>query len=469
MNGGFILKKIIILLIAIFSISCSYSVYASVSESSNLLPKGDEYFNPENFYVENNFLKNKYPIRVKPSTEYVFAFFYGPSDDFSLSDLLINDGIASMARIQIDLESGSISDLMEDDKYNAPGSTTYFCFKTMEDDDYINRIQLLIPYEIQEDVSNWKWYFHLFEYWDKVQYVDMIGFYIDPLPPLEDVIYEQAIREGIYYVSIDNIPSSDDIKKMLRANDNSDGDISDRIYLESSIYEGVCEPIGEYKMVYAVKDSANNKETFTITLRVVDVTPPKIIGPSSLVVNMGMNNEEYYKTLLTVRDNFDLEPILTVKQSNLDPMKPGIYFMIFEAIDSSGNRQEFQMNIRVHDNYAPVITASSIILDVDYANQLTIEQIKEIIGSRVKVMSDDITIIYNDYTNNEGIPGEYRIEYMYISGEEIITDSVKINVSGEEKESINKEMVIGCSVLGVLIGGLTLWLALKKYKLKKSK
>lgn len=460
------MKKIILAFVLLIVFCFKTSVYASTEESSKLLPKGVNYFNSENFKLEGDNLSNIYPFRVRPNTLYTFLFYCGPQDRLDLKDILINDGICDEPMIYIKTENLTFNDKFIHDKAVPAGASSYFCFTTDKDDDYIEEIKFPIPRK-SRNKEIWKDSMFLFEGTENIGFIDSIPPYEDPIPPLEDVIHDQAIYEGIYYVSYDDVPTQEDIKKLLQATDNNDGDISDSIYLESSIYEGKMEPVGEYKMVYAVKDSSGNKTTFTITLRVLDIKAPKIIGPDSLIVNVGAYDLDDYKEFLTIRDNFDDNCKLSIKSSNLDKMTPGIYDIVFEASDSSNNVSTFTMHVRVHDNYAPVITASSIVLNLDEANKLTIDEIKEIIASRVKNSSDNIKIVYNDYQNNESIKGEYRIEYLYEDGDSKKSGSVKILVGDSKSKKEQKTgMYIGIGVASLIVIGVMTYIFVKKFKKK---
>lgn len=462
------MKKILILLIILTSFFFTSNVFAGVKESSCLLPKGDNYFNPENFVVNGRYIENKYPFRVKPNSCYIFAYYLGPHEDYTLSSQLAYEGYDMMPAVELELASISDVSQFEDEQYNACGSTSYIKFYTMSDDDYVIKFKFPALEEQRLDPSRWEYAFYLYEGTELMWDVTFVGSYLDPLPK-EDTVYEQAIKEGIYYVDYDKIPSAEEVKKMLQASDNIDGDISDEIYLESSLYDGTHEPIGEYKMVFAVKDSAGNKETFTVIMRAIDLTPPKIIGPESLIVNIGNNDENYYRDLLTVRDNYDDNPSIKVIESNLDNKTPGTYYIKFEASDSSENKSTFTMYVRVHDNYAPVITANSLILDIDYGNSLTLEEIKEIISQRKNITPNELNVIYNDYEYNENVPGEYRLEYLYVNGDKIITEGMKIIVSGsKEQAQIKTEMIIGIGASSLIIIIALAFICYKKFKKKKA-
>lgn len=66
-----------------------------------------------------------------------------------------------------------------------------------------------------------------------------------------------------------------------------------------------------------------------------DGIPPEIVGVSDFLVYQG--DTISYRTGITVSDNLDESPVLTVDSSRVDLNTPGNYSVVYQAEDSSGN------------------------------------------------------------------------------------------------------------------------------------
>ncbi len=104
------------------------------------------------------------------------------------------------------------------------------------------------------------------------------------------------------------------------------------------------EEVGEYNLNISVKDSSNNEQFLTLTVFVIDSTPPNVYG-ADLVIN---NNEIDLFEGLIISDNYSKEEELTllIYQTNFQN-EPGNYFIIYELKDKSNNVTYFKRDIVV--------------------------------------------------------------------------------------------------------------------------
>lgn len=459
------MKKILIIMLLVLSFTFVSNVYANVEESSKLLPGGLNYFNQDNFYVENHYLKNKYPFKIKPNTKYHFIYC-SLEREVVLSDELLKDGITVEPIFYLKTDNIEGNYNLTEIPDNDDGGVSYATFITHEKDEFILNLSLPVPLRIDSNSNLMHYNFFMVEdckdfellLWN----IALFERYIDPLPQLDDVVYEEAIKEGIYYIDYDKLPTKEEIKEMVNNNQLN------QILFESNLPNPLINPVLECNLLFSANDSNDNNKTYTITLKILDLTPPKIIGPNSLVVNVSNNDSEYYAKLLSIDDNFDTNPVIKVKESNLNPKEVGTYKIVFEGSDSSNNKTEFIMYVKVLNNYAPTINDESIIINTKYTNKLSIDDIKNEIALKQDCNKEDINIIYNEYTNNENINGEYKLEYLYLLNDEMIDSSLKIIVSGNDiKNNTKIEMIIGICVISSIILGLTGLIIFKKIRKNK--
>lgn len=248
----------------------------------------------------------------------------------------------------------------------------------------------------------------------------------DPIDPDPD----PEVPEG-YRIAIDGeenfVTNYDDPKPVeffqafLIAYDETDGDISDEIYIKTNNYTENMAVLGAHKVVFAVKDSNENETTLEVYIRVVDITAPVITGNTSQV-NIGYKetwNINNFKNSLNVTDNHDdsvsLKAAITIKSDGYTANKTtlGTYDVVFSVEDQSGNIGTFTKTIKVIDNVAPTFSGptsltsniSVTFTESDVRNQLTAYDEKEgNVTHRIEVDEDN-------YTGKGNKTGIYTIKY----------------------------------------------------------
>jgi len=84
---------------------------------------------------------------------------------------------------------------------------------------------------------------------------------------------------------------------------------------------------------------------------VKDVTPPEIHGAVDMSVERGCRL--LYRMGVSVTDDTDAEPVLSVDSSAVDLYTPGVYTVIYTATDSSGNETSVSVRLTVTEPAAP--------------------------------------------------------------------------------------------------------------------
>ncbi|MBO4452544.1 MAG: transglutaminase domain-containing protein [Clostridia bacterium] len=106
---------------------------------------------------------------------------------------------------------------------------------------------------------------------------------------------------------------------------------------------------GVYPVVYTATDGGGRSTEFTLRVTVKDVTPPTVTG-EDLTVYIG--DTVSYRNSITVSDDTDPEPEISVDNSLVNLNKAGVYPVTYTVRDSSGNEAVFKLNVTVLDRSA---------------------------------------------------------------------------------------------------------------------
>lgn len=237
--------------------------------------------------------------------------------------------------------------------------------------------------------------------------------------------------EGIYLVDIDNSVSVEKIKDSLTAIDNIDGDLTNKIIIESDNYSSNKNKLGDYEIDFSVTDSSGNTAKFTVLVRVVDITKPNIFFDSSnanISKYYKSNNifEVGYKETMSVdeikshykaQDNYDgditsdIEILNDEYTSNKSTL--GNYEILLNVKDTSDNESKLSITVNVIDNIAPVFNDINIV-EAPLSNGIkTIAYIKSLLSATDEIDGNiDVTIKSDRYTNNAKKVGEYEVVFI---------------------------------------------------------
>lgn len=103
---------------------------------------------------------------------------------------------------------------------------------------------------------------------------------------------------------------------------------------------------GEYEAVYIATDKAGNiaKQPITVTV-IPDTEAPVIEGVQDITVEVGGSIS--YRKGVTVTDDKDENPTLTIDNSQVDLENPGVYEVIYTATDKKGNTSSVSIQVTV--------------------------------------------------------------------------------------------------------------------------
>lgn len=103
---------------------------------------------------------------------------------------------------------------------------------------------------------------------------------------------------------------------------------------------------GEQDVTVVLTDTSGNTTEVTAKLTViVDSTPPEIQGVEDFLIYVG--DAVSYRSGVTVTDDMDEAPTLSVDSSNVDLSTPGVYEVIYNAADNAGNTASVTATITV--------------------------------------------------------------------------------------------------------------------------
>ena len=114
--------------------------------------------------------------------------------------------------------------------------------------------------------------------------------------------------------------------------------------------------VGSYTITYTAYDNWDLSSTATRTVNVVDTTAPVITlnGDEEITIEVDVNGN-YEDEGATATDNDGVTPITGVTDG-VDITQVGVYYVVFEAEDGSGNISSKTRTVNVVDTTSPVIT-----------------------------------------------------------------------------------------------------------------
>lgn len=146
--------------------------------------------------------------------------------------------------------------------------------------------------------------------------------------------------------------SQDDVRNHLKAIDDADGDVTERITIEGSV--DVSRP-GSYSIKARAADSHGNESTEDFLVQVRDTTPPTIRQTKDKADFKGSSNLADY---FAAEDNLGGQVTLA-SDPGIDTSKEEKQTIHVTATDESGNKAEGDYSIAVGDYSAPEITLTA--------------------------------------------------------------------------------------------------------------
>ncbi|MBC2177645.1 DUF5011 domain-containing protein [Listeria booriae] len=196
----------------------------------------------------------------------------------------------------------------------------------------------------------------------------------------------------------------------ITASDTEDGDLTDRIDIESSDVD-MTQP-GTYAVEYSVTDSDNN--TTKITRHVYVRTNDKpVIHASDQTFKAGASFDPLAGMSASDTEDGDITANVTVTANDVDANQAGTYHVTYSVTDSDDNTTTKTVTITVLTNEKPVITAA----DIKQKAHRSVDPMAGVTASDLEDgdLTANIKIIANDI--NIDVPGEYHLTYSVLDSD----------------------------------------------------
>ena len=205
-----------------------------------------------------------------------------------------------------------------------------------------------------------------------------------------------------------------ELKQGLKAYDNMDGDITDRIVVQriSHLVNAT-----DATVTYLVFDNASNAATYQRTLRYTDYQKPRFYLTKALTYNVGETIT--LRDRLSARDviDGDLTDSILVSESNASNTVPGYYAITVQVTNSAGDTAVLPLTVTVQNQS---VTTPRILLreqlvyvdagqSVNYASYVLSATDPMLSGTQ----NSQVTI--NDEDADLSTPGVYEV-YYYLLG-----------------------------------------------------
>lgn len=312
-----------------------------------------------------------------------------------------------------------------------------FYFEFSEEDDFFY-YYCFVP--IRRDIHIHGWYQHVVEFfefefesrYDATLEPDILDYELSQLMilhkdlpkesyTLEDFKYKHPLDDtspvfegDTYFITNVNNPFTlEAILSHIVVWDDEDGYI-DPVVVEDN-YSSNRNRIGSYTIKLEASDTSGNTSELVITVMVVDVDAPEIIGPSWFSASMTQKlTVEEIKSKYQVVDNYDTELSLSIIEDEYQAnwnIPGGPYKVVLRAVDSSGNEAFKEIQISVFDGVKPVIEGPSVIVK-NNNEVLTLSDIIALFTASDNVDGDitnSIWVVRDNYTGFGHKVGEYKI------------------------------------------------------------
>ena len=362
---------------------------------SSHLPGGKNYLEPGNFDLNGSTLSNVDSIRVKPNTTYVIQFPPLGMLDFpyleitSEGTVLVEGYAHEMATCETEVDYTYCVFETTDSEWldvslTAQGLAQYLDYFGM---DGIQLEEGLIPTAYEPYQSG---------------FVDANGPEFSGTATFVKAYYETISIETII---ADHIVVVDDI----------DGDLTSQIVISNDTYTANMHQVGNYPVTLSATDSSGNTASLILTIMVKDEVAPDIIGPDNIVVDVDSppSTVDLVQANYTAMDGHDgaLTLSVTIDEYSSNQTVTGTYDLSLYSEDANGNATTRLITVTVADQSPPAMLNNENIM-VYLSNPLTMDGV--IANLTLSDNYDDpsllsTTILTDNYTGNEAIPGSYSV------------------------------------------------------------
>ena len=211
----------------------------------------------------------------------------------------------------------------------------------------------------------------------------------------------------------------------LHAYDNMDGDITDRIQVQSI---STLINATDATVTYLVFDSASNSTTYTRTIRYTDYTRPRFAISQPLIYGIGERITLLDRlTAYDVIDG-DISGRILLSQNSLNNSVEAVYRITVQVTNSAGDTAILPLTVTVKSLSAsmPTLRLTDYLVYLKAGEEVDWESfigsVRDPLGS-----SDRSKVFYNADAVDLDTPGTYEVSYFY-TGRSSDTVSVLLTV-----------------------------------------
>ena len=221
-----------------------------------------------------------------------------------------------------------------------------------------------------------------------------------------------------FITNVDDPITESEIRSLLKAYDDVDGDISNKIQVENDGYTANRGTLGVYPITYSVADTAGNTTMIIISVHQMDVVAPTYNTSVPLIVYYRADETfvpATYLATLNFTDNYDNYSALNKQtQDNYTDNKNvvGQHTVKYTVSDTSGNATSVTVTVVVTDATGPQITGlASFTKNNDVS--IKAEDLIQYLTATDDVdgnVSDEIYVLIDNYKDTK-TPGQYTVTY----------------------------------------------------------
>lgn len=220
--------------------------------------------------------------------------------------------------------------------------------------------------------------------------------------------------------------------------------------------------LGTYKVVGEVRDSVGNTNRADLYITVKDNLPPVISIEKSVCISTVDDYEldDFLKYVSAFDSGEQKETKCIIEVDMNDYMnnkrKVGIYRFYITSTDSTGNKGEAYLTVKVIDSDYPLFKADEYTLIIKQGQMISREEIIEILKKRGQVNEENIEIS-SDYFNEDNPEGSYVLDVVDSKGNkykntiEVFKSDENIDYTPKKNKVKNNEYLAYYIVGGAII------------------
>lgn len=221
------------------------------------------------------------------------------------------------------------------------------------------------------------------------------------------------------------LDSDFDPMENVRAYDQVDGDITDRIeIIKNDVDTSI---VGNYEVIYKVSNNRGKEATKTVVITVKSDTPP-VINVSNIEILQYQSYNPFHNVIATDNEDGNISYKLQVISNNVNNTKVGEYKVKYRVVDSDYNYVDKEITVIVRPSDKPFINAVNRTIErgqtIDLLENVTATDNED--GD----LTDSINLIAGNVNTN--IPGVYYVTYSVTDNDNNrVNKTVSITVNGE--------------------------------------